>query len=419
VTATVDSRNRFEAKVNLDPGPQTVPVVATDPSDSSSMTHNYQVNVTGGSPRNYGRDSNGNITSSTSPDGSGAPNATYEWDAADRLSAINMGAHRTELQYDGLGRRVHLTEKDSGVITGEKRFLWIGNELSEERGASGGAVTKRFFGQGEQRIGGSDAGIYFFTRDHLGSVREVTDSNSAVQARYDYNVWGERTKLAGTLDFEFAFTGFYFHNQSGLSFSGTRAYDSTLAKWISRDPIAETGGFNLYQYVVNNPIQYRDPLGLFGEDVHRGAPGQNYGTYTWARELGYSDQVARDIGRANIETDDGSTGPWPLSSKSGGRARHFDIPLGGDDSRDAWAWTEMNNALNLWKTDRCKAYEALGRGLHSIQDKFAHGDWDNDHHPWKYHGDWMDNWQGRPDVHGPVERATKAYLQYFLNMVRP
>jgi len=41
-------------------------------------------------------------------------------------------------------------------------------------------VTKRFFAEGEKRIGGSDAGNYFYSRDHLGSIREVTDSTGAL-----------------------------------------------------------------------------------------------------------------------------------------------------------------------------------------------------------------------------------------------
>jgi RHS repeat-associated protein len=292
VAATVDSRNRFEAKVNLSPGPQTIPVVATDPIDNSSVTHNYQVNVTAGMPRNYGRDNNGNITSSTSPDGSGAPSATYEWDAADRLIAINIGTHRSEIQYDGLGRRVHLTEKDAGNVTADRRFLWCGNELCEERDATGGVVMKRFLGQGEQRIGSSDAGVYFYTRDHLGSVRELVDSAGAVRARYDYGVWGQRTKLTGNLDTDLGFTGFYFHNQSGLSFSRTRAYDSALGKWINQDPIAENGGLNLYRYAANSPSMYVDPSGknpalilliiaiYFALDRYANAPTPDSPTYT-------------------------------------------------------------------------------------------------------------------------------------------
>lgn len=41
-----------------------------------------------------------------------------------------------------------------------------------------------------------------------------------------------------------------------------RAYDANLARWISRDPIGENGGPNLYGYVQNNPLNLTDPLGL-------------------------------------------------------------------------------------------------------------------------------------------------------------
>jgi RHS repeat-associated protein len=263
--ATVDNRNRFEAKVNLSPGSQTVPVVATDPSDNSTVTHNYQVNVTAGSPRNYTRDNNGNITSSSSPDGSGAPNATYEWDAADRLSAINMGTHRSEIYYDGLGRRIRVAEKDSGIIISEKRFLWVGNELCEERDASGSSVTKHFYRQGEQRIGGGDAGVYLYTRDHLGSIREMTDSGGNVRARYEYDVWGRRSKVVGDLSCDFGFTGHYVHEPSALHMALYRAYDAVLGRWINRDPIREAGGLNLYAYVGSNPANFTDPLGLLVE----------------------------------------------------------------------------------------------------------------------------------------------------------
>jgi RHS repeat-associated protein len=253
--ATVDGTGKFDGMVDAVVGSNTVPVVATD-GNGNSRTNNYQVTVPSGLSGTLTYDLNGNLTN----DGA----RTYEWDAADRLTAISYTGttNRSEFAYDGLGRRSQITEKDGVTITSEKRLLWCGNELCEERDASGAGVTKRFFSQGEKRIGGADAGIYFYTKDHLGSVREMTDSDGVVRARYDYSPWGSRLKIEGDLDTEFGFTGFYFHNQSDLNFSRTRAYDSKNGKWISRDPIAERGGLNLYGYVNNDPVNLIDPLGL-------------------------------------------------------------------------------------------------------------------------------------------------------------
>jgi len=42
----------------------------------------------------------------------------------------------------------------------------------------------------------------------------------------------------------------------------TFGYEVALGARISRDPIAEEGGLNLYAYVLNAPARFVDPLGL-------------------------------------------------------------------------------------------------------------------------------------------------------------
>lgn len=183
---------------------------------------------------------------------------TYLWDAENRLVGINYtgSALSTKLAYDGLGRCVEIDELNGATVTSTKRFVWSEQERCEERDESNN-VTRRFFKQGEQ-IGGAN---YYYSFDHLGSVREMTDATGAVHARYDYDPYGVRTKVSGDLDASRCFTGQYYHAPSGLHLAPFRAYDAATARWISRDPAAEHDGFNLYAYVHNNPISHIDPSG--------------------------------------------------------------------------------------------------------------------------------------------------------------
>jgi RHS repeat-associated protein len=70
------------------------------------------------------------------------------------------------------------------------------------------------------------------------------------------------TSLANDVQPDFAYTGLFYHQRSGLHFAQARAYDSGLKRWLNRDPIGEQGGINLYDYVANRPHIATDPSGL-------------------------------------------------------------------------------------------------------------------------------------------------------------
>jgi RHS repeat-associated protein len=186
--------------------------------------------------------------------------STYEWDAAHRLTTINNGSRRTEFTYDGLDRLSRIVEKQNGVVISNNTFLWCADTLCEERDSTGATVVKRFFPQGESIIGAGTTNLYY-TRDHLGSVREAVDASGTIQARYDYDPYGQQTVLSGNLMPSFGFTGHYQHQPSGLYFALYRVLDPTLGRWLNRDPLGETAGLNLYDYVNNNPTLATDPSG--------------------------------------------------------------------------------------------------------------------------------------------------------------
>jgi RHS repeat-associated protein len=260
IPADVDGANHFTADVVLDPGMHAVDVVATDGS-SNVTTNTYDVTVASGSSRALTYDANGNLID----DGNGR---TFTWYANNELASISENGDVTEFIYDGNGRRVQ--EKLNSTLI--KQWVWCnGPQPCEERDDSD-VVTKRFYDQGEE-IGGDP---YYFTKDHLGSVREMTDEMGTIEARYDYDPYGRLTKVTGSLDADFGFSGLYTHS-SGLSLAWFRAYDPGLGKWLSRDPLGETAGANAYAYVLGNPINALDLAGLSAAAawiVMRGAVGR-------------------------------------------------------------------------------------------------------------------------------------------------
>jgi RHS repeat-associated protein len=200
------------------------------------------------------------LSTATAP----AASRTNEWDAAHRLTAVNAGNQRTEFTYDGQSRLTGIRQLLNGVEVSHRLLVWNGSRIAEERDTNG-VVTKRFFAQGVKLETGTNAGSYYYTRDHLGSIRELTDASGQVRARYTYDPFGRRTKVTGDLDADLGFAGMFRSPEASLYITHFRAYDPELGRWLSRDPLRNAEmreGPNLYAYAGNEPVSRTDREGL-------------------------------------------------------------------------------------------------------------------------------------------------------------
>jgi RHS repeat-associated protein len=277
--AMLDSGTNFTGYATVSPGSNTVQVAVSD-FNGNTVANYYSVVLSNGASQTLTYDLNGNLVSMTNTT-TGASMSNV-WDAANRLVAIySNGTYESVFTYDGLGRRVRQTEISGTTTNTDYWMLWCGSELCEE--LSGASVHRRYFSQGEEF---APSGKYYFTRDHLGSIREMTDSTGAIRAQYSYDPWGRQTLVAGVALADLGFTGHYYHAPSGLDLTLYRAYSADLGRWLNRDPIGEPGfemlrkahrnagglfreesltfadGPNLYFYGANNPVSESDPFGL-------------------------------------------------------------------------------------------------------------------------------------------------------------
>ena len=179
--------------------------------------------------------------------------------------------NKSEFLYDGVGLNTKIIETVANVVTDTRQFVWTGGARWEERNASG-SLTKQFYSNG-QTISGAN---YFYTKDQLGSIREMADATANIQAQYCFDSYGRQTVISQAQTSDLRYAG-YFSHKSGLSLTTNRAYNSALGRWINRDPIGEYADNNLFAYAFNLPTSVVDPSGLQGNVIT--APSSGMGSY--------------------------------------------------------------------------------------------------------------------------------------------
>ena len=102
------------------------------------------------------------------------------------------------------------------------------------------------------------------------NITAITSSTGNVMERYEYDPYGNTTFLSPTFttlqssnyNWQTTYCGYRWDNDSGLYAVRFRYYSPQLGEWITRYPIDNDGGINLFQYVKSHPVDAVDPLGL-------------------------------------------------------------------------------------------------------------------------------------------------------------
>ncbi len=209
---------------------------------------------------------------------------TYTWDCENRLIGVSSnGSEIASYKYDYMGRRY---EKTVNGVTNQ--FVYDGWAMIQEQNSAG--VKSYVYGldlSGTLQGAGTISGILmanlngtnaFFCYDANGNVTDLVGSNGNPSAHYEFDPYGNTIVKTGALADanSYRFSTKYTDSETGLLYYGFRFYSTKLSRWISRDPIGEQGGKNLYGFVRNNPIKKVDKLGLEDWDWGPWDDPQNY-----------------------------------------------------------------------------------------------------------------------------------------------
>ena len=112
----------------------------------------------------------------------------------------------------------------------------------------------------------TDSNVTWLLTDHLGSIRDLVDNSGTVVNHLTYDSYGNVvSETDASVDSRYRFTGREWDEEIELHYYRARYYDGQTGRFISVDPIGfESETYNLYGYVDNNPINTKDPFGLYG-----------------------------------------------------------------------------------------------------------------------------------------------------------
>lgn len=217
---------------------------------------------------------------------------TYQYDSAGYLTTrgsdtFRYGTHGELLQaqvdaetitytYDALGRRV--SREDAAGVTS---YLY-GNPLAPliptVEVAPDGQQTIYHYDEDGLLLALERGGQrYYVITDRVGTPAMIVDEEGIAVKELRYDSYGVKQFDSNEgFKLSIGFAGGLEDAKTGLTRFGVRDYEASSGRWTAIDPMLyDSGQGNLYAYVNNNPVQLRDPCGLFciGASAYAGAGG--------------------------------------------------------------------------------------------------------------------------------------------------
>ena len=196
---------------------------------------------------------------------------TYTWNGENRLIAAENGDTRLEFNYDCMGRRFEKKVYTANTLTKHEKFVYDGYKLTAVYDVLENNALRMTFAWQPDSVDldvpvsmTCDGETYYYVTDGNKNVTALLDADGVRVAKYTYNPFGRILNSEGALAEinPFRFSSEYHDDETGLVYYNYRYYSPELGRWISRDPIEEEGGVNLYAMVGNNPVNYWDSLGF-------------------------------------------------------------------------------------------------------------------------------------------------------------
>jgi RHS repeat-associated protein len=242
---------------------------------------------------------------------------TFTYSARGELMRATVGDQTISYSYDAMGRR---TGRTNSVGTTQYLYGDPGNAflLTHVRDSAGVLTTLFYDEAGLLFALQRGTSRFYVASDQVGTPRVVTDSSGAVVKILQFDAFGNLMSDSNpSFDLPIAFAGGIADAVTGLVRFGFRDYDPLSGRWMARDPIKFAAGQgNLFAYVDNDPINRRDPMGLWcvGGSAYLGLGGGGslccHGFFhcTLCAEGGVGAGASVDVSGGNGDAPGGSVG---------------------------------------------------------------------------------------------------------------